>query len=53
VLRLVLESHVSMTIVAQVESLAAQTENAPRLVLERRALIPQIAGRVKPAVSLV
>ena len=42
-----------MTIVAQVESLVALMANAPRLVLERRALILGIVGRVKPAVILV
>ena len=52
-LRLALESYVSMAIVAQVESLVALMENALRLVLERRAMVLQIAGRVKTAVILV
>ena len=52
-LRLAAESHVSMIIVARMESLVALMANAPRLVLERRANILRIAGQVKPAVILV
>ena len=44
---LALESLVSMTIVAQVESLVALMANAPRLVWGRRAKIIQIAAQVK------
>ena len=46
VLRLALESHVSMTIVAQVGSLVVPMANALRLVLEGRAIILQIVQRV-------
>ena len=52
VLRLASESYVTRTIVVQVESLVVQMANAPSLVLERRAIIPQIVHRVKPAVTL-
>ena len=46
VLRLALESHVSITIVVQVESLVVQMANAPSLVLERRAIIPHIVQQM-------
>ena len=46
-LRLASESHVRMTIVVQVESLVVLMENALHLVLERRAIVLQIAQRMK------
>ena len=45
-LRLASESHVRMIIVAQVESLVALMENALRLALGRRAMVPQIVQQV-------
>ena len=44
-LRLALESYVSVSLVVQVESLVVQMASALRLVLEKRAIIPQIAQR--------